>query len=169
MKRHPNVANLDEVDTFTPPSPGPPPFKAGAKRLASATGGKRIGANYFQVPAGHTAVPMHAHHNNEEAIFVLKGRGTLRIGSERVGVRPSDWISLPAGAEYAHQLLADQGEELSYLVISTMNEADIITYPDSDKVLAVVGSPATGFRKMFRLPDGNVGYWEGEGDAAKKG
>jgi uncharacterized cupin superfamily protein len=109
---------------------------------------------------------MHAHLNNEEAIFMLHGRGTLRIGKERVPVRPGDWIALPAGEEHAHQLLADQGEELSYLAISTMNDADIVVYPDSGKAQAAAGVPGAGFRKIFRLADGNVGYWEGEGTRA---
>lgn len=165
MKRHANVANIDELEPWAPPAAGPRPFSATVKRLAGATGGVNLGANLFTVPAGSTAVPMHAHHNNEEAIFVLRGHATLRIGQDRIAVRPNDWIALPAGEAYAHQLLADQGEEISYLVISTMNSVDVVTYPDSDKLMVAVGKhPPAGIRQIFRRADGNVDYWAGEGD-----
>jgi uncharacterized cupin superfamily protein len=163
-RRHPNVVNIDEIDWSGPPRPGPPPFKGEVKRLSAVAGGKGLGANLFRVPPGGTAVPLHAHHANEEAVYVLQGRGTLRLGSKRVEIRPGDWIALPPGAEHAHQIFADQGEELLYLCVSTMNEVDIVTYPDSKKLLAIAGAAAGGMRTMFRSADGGVDYFEGEGD-----
>ena len=56
MRRHTNVVNLDEIEPWTPPAAGPPPFGASVKRVASAAGSKQIGANLFHVPAGKTAV-----------------------------------------------------------------------------------------------------------------
>jgi uncharacterized cupin superfamily protein len=169
MRRHANVVNIDEIEPRTPPSPGPARFGASVKRLAVAAGGSKLGANLFQVPAGKTAVPHHAHLGNEEAIYLLRGRGTLRIGNDRVEVRPGDWIALPTGEAHAHQLLADQGEELEYLCISTMNEVDVVTYPDSGKLLAAFGGhPPAGTRKMFRLEDSGVDYWDGEDAAPDK-
>jgi hypothetical protein len=41
---------------------------------------------------------------------------------------------------------------------------DIVTYPDSKKLLAVAGAAAGGLRTMFRTADGGVDYFEGEGD-----
>jgi uncharacterized cupin superfamily protein len=164
MPRHPNVINVDELDFGAAPKPGPVPFGGSVKRLAGSSGAKQLGANWFNVPAGATLAPLHAHHNNEEAIFLLKGKGTLQIGAAKVAVREGDWVSLPAGEAHAHQLFADQGEALEYLAISTMNEVDLITYPNSDKLLATVRAPAPqGLRKMFHLKDGDVDYWEGEG------
>jgi uncharacterized cupin superfamily protein len=164
-RRHPNVVNVDEVDWWAPPKAGPPPFTSQAKRLSAVAGGRGIGANLFRVPAGGTAVPMHAHHANEEAIYVLQGRATLRIGQKRVEVRAGDWIALPPGKDHAHQLLADQGEEITYLCVSTMIEVDVVTYPDSKKLLATAGPAAAGsLRAMFRLADGGVDYFEGEGE-----
>jgi uncharacterized cupin superfamily protein len=169
-RRHPNVVNLDELTAWSPPSSGPAPFGASVKRLASAAGSKQLGANCFSVPAGRTAVPLHAHHNNEEAIFVLGGKGTLQVGKDRIAVRAGDWIGLPAGEEFAHQLMADQGEPLEYLAISTMNGVDVVTYPNSGKLMAAVGGhPPQGSRHLFRSRDGNVDYWEGEGEAPKPG
>src|ERR1700722_3527702 len=120
MRRHPNVVNVDELDFGTGPKPGPLTFGGRVKRLATSSGGQKLGANWFIVGAGLSVTPLHAHHNNEEAIFVLKGNGTLQIGEKRVSLRAGDWVSLPAGVEHAHQLFADQEGDLEYLAISTM-------------------------------------------------
>lgn len=163
MRRHPNVVNLDELEPAARPGTPPPPFAASAKRLGAETGASQLGANFFMVPEGKTAVPLHAHHNNEEAIFIHEGRGTLRIGKERVLVRAGDYIALPAGEAYAHQLLADQGTALAYLCLSTMLPVEVVTYPDSNKLMASVQGPVP-LRKLFHIEAGNVDYWEGEGD-----
>ncbi len=164
MRRHPNIVNLDEVDAWAAPGARPPPFGGSSKRLGQAAGAQRLGANYFSVPAGASAVPMHAHHNNEEALYILEGSGTLRIGNQRMQVRKGDFVALLCGPEHAHQLIADQGVALAYLCFSTANAVDVVTYPDSGKLLASAISPdGPPLRKMFRATDGNVGYWEGEG------
>lgn len=163
-RRHPNVVNADELEPFAPPGKRPPPFAGDAKRLAVAAGGKHLGASLFRVPAGGTAVPMHAHHANEEAVYVLEGRGTLRLGKDRVEVRPGDWIAMPPGPDHAHQLLADRGEALLYLCVSTMLETEVVTYPDSNKLLAVSRSSPVPLRAMFRQSDGGVDYFDGEGE-----
>jgi len=164
MRRHPNVINVDELEVFLRPGTPPPPFGGAAKRVGFETGASQLGANYFVVPEGKTAVPLHAHHSNEEAIFIHEGRGTLRIGQARVIVRAGDWISLPVGEDHAHQLLADQGTALAYLCISTMHPVEVVTYPDSNKVMASVTHPGATLRKIFHAEAGNVDYFEGEGD-----
>ena len=164
-RRHANVVNADELDAWSPPKAGPPPFKAAVRRLGSSAGAKHLGCNLFEVPAGAAAVPMHAHLANEEAIYLLEGHGTLRIGDARVAVRPGDWVSFPPGPGNAHQLVADRGEALRYLCVSTMIETEVVTYPDSKKLLAASGNaPGASFRMMFRQADGGVDYFEGEGE-----
>lgn len=164
-RRHPNVVNVDEVDWGGLPRVGPPPFKGQVKRLAAVAGGRGLGASLLRVPAGGVAFPMHAHHANEEAIYVLEGKGTLRLGHKRVEVRPGDWIALPPGEDHAHQLLADRGDDLSYLCVSTMLDVEVVTYPDSGKLMAAAGPAATGgIRAVFRLADGGVDFFEGEGE-----
>lgn len=166
-RRHPNVVNLDEAEPFVPPGERPAPFAGAARRLGAAAGGRGLGCTHFRVPAGATAVPFHAHHVNEEAIFVLDGEGTLRVGDERVAVRTGDWIALPPGDAHAHQLWADRGVELAYLCVSTMTPVEIVTYPDSRKLLAAVGGfGQTSLRKMFWQSDGDVPYFAGEGEDA---
>jgi uncharacterized cupin superfamily protein len=162
-RRHPNVVNADELEWWAPPVPAPKPFAGEGKRLGAAAGARHLGASLYRVPAGATRFPAHAHHANEEAILLLEGRGTLRLGDDRVAVRPMDWIVMPVG--HVHQLVADQGEDLLYVCVSTEREPEIVTYPDSDKVMAVAGEwMKPTFRGIFRAADGSVGYFDGEGE-----
>jgi uncharacterized cupin superfamily protein len=115
-----------------------------------------------------TSVPLHAHHANEEAIYVLRGEATSTIGDAKVVVREGDWIALPAGEAHAHQMVADRGVDVAYLCVSTKHAVEVVTYPKSGKLLALAGPRgAGGLRHMFRRADGDVDYFEGEREDAK--
>jgi uncharacterized cupin superfamily protein len=62
---------------------GPTHFRR--KRLADAAGGCDLGASLYELPPGGKSWPYHYHTGNEEAIYVLAGEGTLRVGGEREG------------------------------------------------------------------------------------
>jgi uncharacterized cupin superfamily protein len=115
------------------------------KQLGSAAGGQRVGCSLYEVPPGRTAFPRHYHLANEEAIYVLEGSATLRIGREgqAVEVSQGDYVALPVGADGAHQLVNSSGAALRYLCFSTMVEPDVMVYPDSGKV-GVFGGSAPG-------------------------
>lgn len=149
------------------PAAAPEGWGADRKRLAAASGGRELGASLYRLAAGRTSFPLHFHHGNEEAIFVLSGVGTLRGADVEHEVRAGVWVSLPRGAEHAHQLCADKGEELVYLCVSTMNSPDITEYPDSGKLGVFAGSAPGGSvaertRVGFYRIDDATSYWQGE-------
>lgn len=164
MSTAPKVVNLDALPWE--PNASPTGWGASRKRIAHAAGGLDLGASMYRVEPGHTAWPRHFHHANEEAILVLSGRATLRVGEHTVVVGPSDWVSLPAGADHAHQLEADQGEAVTYLCLSTMRQPDVTEYPDSGKIGVFCGSApgasAGRTRAGFWRADDAVSYWTGE-------
>ena len=86
------------------------------RQLGKPAGSRALGATLTEVAPGAVSFPRHAHHANEEAIYVLSGSGEARIGEERVAVRPGDWIALP-GRPLARapdgQLLSDRSARLS--------------------------------------------------------
>jgi uncharacterized cupin superfamily protein len=139
------------------------------KQLGSVAGGQRLGCSLYEVPPGRTAFPRHYHLANEEAIYVLEGSGTLRIGQEgeEVEVSQGDYMALPVGSDGAHQLVNTSGAALRYLCFSTMVEPDVMVYPDSGKV-GVFGGAAPGGSKegrtyaKFLREDAEVGYYDGE-------
>ena len=137
------------------------------KQLGSAAGGEKLGCSLYEVLPGRRAFPYHYHLANEEAIYVLEGSGTLRIGEEEIRVSEGDYVALPARAEAAHQLITSSESVLRYLCFSTMIEPDVMVYPDSGKV-GIFGGAAPGGRKekrtfsKFLRGDAEVGYYDGE-------
>ena len=137
------------------------------KQLGSAAGGEKLGCSLYEVPPGRRAWPHHYHLANEEAIYVLEGSGTLRIGEGEVEVSAGDYVALPAGEAGAHQISNTSDAPLCYLCFSTMVEPDVMVYPDSNKV-GILGGAAPGgpkkrrtFSKFLRS-DAEVGYYDGE-------
>jgi uncharacterized cupin superfamily protein len=138
------------------------------KSLSSVTGDEKLGCSLYEVSPGRRAWPYHYHLANEEAIYVLEGSGTLRIGGEEILVSQGDYVALSAKAEGAHQLINSSEAVLRYLCFSTMLEPDVMVYPDSGKV-GIFGGAAPGgprekrtFSKFLR-GDAEVGYYDGEG------
>ena len=138
------------------------------KSLGSAAGGEKLGCSLYEVEPGLRAWPYHYHGANEEAIYVLEGSGTLRMGGGEIPLEKGDYATFPASAVAAHQLINTSGEILRYLCFSTMAEPDAMVYPDSGKVGIFVGAAPGGPNEkrvlsgFFKEEDG-VDYYEGEG------
>ena len=96
----------------------------------------------------------------EEIFVVLRGRGTLLRGEERVAVEAGDMAAFPAGTGVAHAFVADLGEELEFLSIDERN--DVVLYPDSGKVLVARVAGEDGQRRAVvgRLQE--TDYFDGE-------
>ena len=162
---HPNVVNENELE-WSEQSHGDK-FGYRRKSLSSATSGEKLGCSLYEVLPGRRAWPYHYHLANEEAIYILHGSGTLRIGERGVTVSRGDYVALPAGESGAHQIINTSDEMLRYLCFSTMVEPDVMVYPDSDKIGLFAGSAPGGpkekrtFSKFLR-GDAEVGYYEGE-------
>src|SRR5512143_885759 len=135
-RRHPNVINRDEVPQNE--------MKKGkhqilTRRLGAPAGSLRLGASVTEIPPGAISYPFHYHCAKEEALYVLSGTGTARIGDARVAVRAGDWIAYPVGPAHAHQMINDGSEPLVYLALSTGETCEVVGYPDSNKVAMAAG------------------------------
>jgi uncharacterized cupin superfamily protein len=157
------VINLDDLklDHFTKG----PRFESRSARIGPLLGAKDLGYSYDVVPPGKCSCPFHSHRAEEEMFLILRGRGTLRYGTETRPIRAGDVICCPTGGpETAHQIVNDSDEDLAYLSVSTNHPAEVCEYPDSGKVGAYGG----GFRHMTRASD-HVDYWVGELPAGSEG
>lgn len=160
----PGIVHRDEVQPQRLDRPG---FASARRQLGRPAGGRGLGCSHMEVPPGAAAWPYHWHAGNEEAIYVLQGRGTLRRGDGRFPIAAGDYVALPPGPEHAHQLINDGEESLVYLCLSTQREPDIGVYPDSGKVGLFVGSAPGGPKEerslhCFLRADAEVDYWDGE-------
>jgi uncharacterized cupin superfamily protein len=159
-RRHPSIVNLAELepgDMF----PGTK-FASRARRLTTAVASRAIGCSWFEVQPGNAAFPFHWHASNEEAIYVLDGEGTLRLGDERYPVRAGDYVALLTGPEHAHQLINTGAAPLRYLVISTMHPVEVAGYPDSKKIGAVASKDGRVYLRQVHREDNQKGYFDGE-------
>lgn len=113
-----------------------------------------LGLNQVRLPPGSTSCPAHYHLREDEAFYVLSGRGVLRYGDELHDIGPGDCISCPAGTGVAHQIANPYGEELVYLAIGTNDPHEVGVYPDNGKIM-VRGLGRFGFLR-------DAPYLEGE-------
>jgi uncharacterized cupin superfamily protein len=137
------------------------------KKLGEAAGGEQLGASLYELPPGTRAWPYHYHTRNEEALYVLAGEGTLRHGDEERPLRTGDYVAFRSGEADAHRVVNDSDDVLRYLVVSTMDQPDVLGYPDSGKVGVYAGSPPGGAKSArvlsgFFRPEDAVDFWEGE-------
>ena len=159
------IANLDDV-TLEEETAGER-FAARTAAFGPLTGMQKLGAQLVVVPPGKRAWPYHAHLVNEEMVIVLAGAGTLRLAGRELPIRAGDVIALVPGREHPHQIINTSEVELRYLCVSTMEQPDIVMYPDSGKygVRAGVAPGGDPGRATFRINarlDAGLEYWEGE-------
>ncbi|USZ73689.1 cupin domain-containing protein [Natronosalvus halobius] len=141
-------------------------FDIKRKKLAEEAGGEQLGCSLYELPPGGKSWPYHYHTANEEAIYVLEGRGTLRARRGTATITSGDYLTFPVGEEYARRVINDSDAPLRYLCFSTMNEPEISIYPDSNKVGAFAGSASATIdgeplNRYFEQSDA-VDYWTGE-------
>jgi uncharacterized cupin superfamily protein len=158
-RRHPNVINRDEAPQ-TETKKGK--HQILTRRLGPATGSLKLGATLTEIPPGAISYPFHYHCAKEEAVYVLSGTGTARIGEARVAVRAGDWVAYPVGPAHAHQMINDGSEPLVYLALSTGETAEVVGYPDSNKVAASAGDGKTTWVRQIGRAGESLDYWDGE-------
>jgi uncharacterized cupin superfamily protein len=168
-RRHPNVVHLDHV---TPREATHGGFAWKSKRIWPEVGARQLACSWLEVPPGKRACPQHYHCAVEEAIFILEGSGSARIGDEHVPVAAGDYIAYPAGPDTAHSLLNTGDGPLRYLCFSTTSSVDIIGYPDSKKIafdasagLSHQSQPSSVWVDAMIREQPSLDYYDGEKDA----
>jgi len=154
------VINLDELELV---AHADGPFRGQYGVISERIGAKLLGYNLTICPPGSKVCPFHNHHVEEEMFFILEGEGLLRFGNQEYPLRKHDVIACPTGGrDTAHQIINTGSVELKYLALSTMAQAEICEYPDSDKVGVYAGrQDERRLRLLFRATQ-NVDYWDGE-------
>ena len=104
------------------------------KSLGDEVGLKNIGIHLITIAPGDKSTEFHTHKYEEEAIYVLAGRGTERIGDTEQKIGPGDFIGFPAGGA-AHETVNDGTEPLVCLVIGQRLAQDVVDYPRKGKRL----------------------------------
>lgn len=161
---HAMKVNIDDIEWQESNLDG---FSSFRKQLGIKAGSEMLGASLFKLSPGCKAFPFHCHYANEEAILVLSGNGTLRIGDKKIQLTQNDYVTFLRGNSHPHQVINTSDAPLIYLCISTMIEPDVMQYPDSNKLGVMIGSPPGGgknnksVKAFFRIKN-EVSYYDGE-------
>jgi uncharacterized cupin superfamily protein len=139
-----------------------PGFNCDRARLGRQAGCERLGASLWSIPPGEAAFPYHFHLGEEELMFVLTGRPSLRTPAGWRDLDEGEVVAFRVGEEGAHMLVNRTADEVRMLAISTGGAPDIVLYPESGKVGAFERLPeGGGLYALFRADDA-VDYWDGE-------
>jgi len=104
------------------------------KSLGDEVGLKNIGIHLISIAPGDKSTELHTHRYEEEAIYILSGRGTEVIGDQTYKISPGDFIGFPGG-DAAHETINDGTEPLLCLVIGQRLAQDVVDYPRKGKRL----------------------------------
>lgn len=98
--------------------------------------GERLGGAVVQIEAGTAGWPYHWEAAQEELVLVLSGTPTLRRPQGEELLHPGDVVAFPIGPDGAHGFRNETDEPCRLLMLSTLAPANVVFYPDAEKVLA---------------------------------
>ncbi len=104
------------------------------KSLGDAAGLKNLGIHMMTVASGDRSSEYHSHRYEDEAIYVISGRGTAVIGEDSFKIGPGDFLGFPGGGA-AHETINNGTEPLVCLVIGQRLAQDVVDYPRAGKRL----------------------------------
>ncbi len=164
------VLNIDAVapEAMAPPG-GSTRFGAEVRAIGDEMGAEDagLGVMHVTVQPGMRAFPHHNHLGNDELFIILAGRGVYRFGTREYPIRAGDVCAAPRGGpDRAHQIVNTGDGPLSYYGVSTMNDPDVVEFPDSGKFSTLAIAPGSDFwhahLRYIGRRDSATGYWDGE-------
>jgi quercetin dioxygenase-like cupin family protein len=101
---------------------------------ASDTNGV-LGAVEVTGPRG-AVPPLHVHHREDEAFYVVDGEYRVFVGDEVLGAHPGTWVWGPRDVPHGYQVLSERGRHLSLVMPGRFEaffeEVAAIATPDAD-------------------------------------
>ena len=105
-------------------------------RMTVKAGGAETGHAFAQIesfdPRG-TATPLHVHHNEDEAFYILEGEVTFLVGDERIDVAAGDFLFAPRDIPHAYVVRSERSR-----ILSTISPAGI------EQLFVSLGTPVAG-------------------------
>ncbi len=104
------------------------------KSLSDAVGMTKLGVHLVRVEPGKETTQFHFHHQEEEFIYIISGRGIAEIGEEQFEVQAGDFLGFTAPS-LPHALKNPFPEDLVYLMGGERSNFDVCDYPRLKKRL----------------------------------
>ncbi|MGB0751005.1 MAG: cupin domain-containing protein [Gammaproteobacteria bacterium] len=104
------------------------------KSLGDLTGLTGFGFHIIEVPPGALSTECHVHQFEDEAVYVLEGSATARIGGEQFQINEGDFVGYRANGE-PHTIENTGDVPLKCIVVGQRLAHDVVDYPDLGKRL----------------------------------
>ncbi len=123
------IENMAETEFHHPLNPNSEIY---LRALGGVVGFGRIGVAIARVPPGKESFIYHAHHNEEEWIYILSGRGVAEIGEREYEVEAGDFMGFGI-PQPPHHLRNPFQEDLVYLMGGEKVRFDVGVFPRIEK------------------------------------
>lgn len=132
----PVAVHTDDVAPRTGSS-YPEPFAARMagrekRALGAVFGLTSFGVNRVELAPGAVSALRHAHSRQDEFVYVLEGRPTLRTDAGSTVLAPGMCAGFPAGSGDAQQFVNETDEAVVFLIVGDRTVGDTVRYPDDD-------------------------------------
>jgi uncharacterized cupin superfamily protein len=100
--------------------------------LTGLLGSDRLAIQTYHIQPYKQGNRFHSHSDVDECYFILKGQGTLRVGSRSIPIGEGDFIPKPGGSGSAMEFTAGR-EGLTVVDIESwrrFDQTDVVRYPD---------------------------------------
>lgn len=98
------------------------------RSLGDATGLQTLGVHLVRLKPGDDSTEYHFHHQDEEWVYILSGRGIAEIGAKKTRIGAGDFMGFVAGSE-PHAMRNPFKADLVYLVGGNRWPMDVCDYP----------------------------------------
>lgn len=104
------------------------------KSLGDLVGITGFGFHLVEIEPNSETSQKHAHHFEDECVYVLEGEATAYIGDEEYKVTAGDFIGYPAGGD-AHNIVNTGNSVFKCIVVGQRLEHEVVDYPKLGKRL----------------------------------
>jgi len=157
-RSYPYILRRDAIkageNTFS--HPWNPQSEITGTHLSGLAGLKRTGVSLVRVPPGKESFAYHAHHREEEWIYILAGRGIALVDGREYELDPGDFIAFPTPS-VPHNLRNPNEEDLVYMMGGENLDFEVADFPTLDKRMIRRGSEVEVYKlsdaQPFDIPD----------------
>jgi uncharacterized cupin superfamily protein len=102
-------------------------------RLSDPTGLTHVAVNIARIPPGKESFALHVHSLQEEWIFVVSGRGTVRLDDRDLPIETGDFVGFPPGGP-AHLVRNTSDADLVFLQGGDRRPGDRGRFPELGRI-----------------------------------
>ncbi|MDH3840938.1 MAG: cupin domain-containing protein [Chromatiales bacterium] len=157
-RSYPYILRRDAIkageNTFS--HPWNPQSEITGTHLSGLAGLKRTGVSLVRIPPGKESFAYHAHHREEEWIYILAGRGIALVDGREYELDPGDFIAFPTPS-VPHNLRNPNEEDLVYMMGGDNLDFEVADFPTLDKRMIRRGAEVEVYKlsdaQPFATPD----------------